>query len=219
MNILIGIAGKPRSGKDTISNRLKEEHGFYSYAFADYLKWVASSYFGFSKEELWGKKTSKSRKFLQELGRFCTDLDPDIFVNKVVEKIKKDYIKCEAEGKPYCAVISDVRREDELKLFDRNSSVFLVYDEIMNSGISMKNAFDKLLLVKVERPLEDILREEPGLAENMKHPVEQLTNTYEKWDYFISNDKDMEFLVSSIDRLVSELKEDSHNDSDKRENV
>jgi len=219
MNILIGVAGKPRSGKDSIGVHLEEHHGFFRYAFADYLKWIAVEYFGFSKEELWGEKTEESRKFLQELGRFCTDIDTNFFVSKVVKKIKVDYEKCKRDGIPFSAVITDVRREDELKLFDRNSTFFLTYDEIMNSGISMKNAFDKIVLVKVERPLEIILQEEPGLEENMKHPVEQLTNNYDKWDYLISNNEGMDVLKSHVDRLVLDLKEDSNNDLNKREVV
>jgi len=213
MNILLGISGKPRSGKDTIANYLKEEHGFYKYSFADYLKWLCVEYFGYSKEDLWDKKTDESRKFLQNLGKLLTDLDTNIFINKTVANIRQDYKKCEAENKPFKAIITDVRREDEALLFDRTGSSFLVYDSVMNSGVSMKNAFDKLLLTKVERPIEDILLEEPGLAENISHAIEQFPDTHTNWDYLISNSGDLVNLLSAVDRMVNELEQGANDDS------
>lgn len=219
MNYLIGVGGSPRSGKDTIAKYLESEHGFHRYAFADYLKWIATEYFGFSKEELWDNKTEESRRFLQNLGAFCTDIDPEMFINKVVSKMKADQKKCAADGVPYLAVVSDVRKKIEMDLFSRNSTAFLVYDTIMNSGVSMKNAFDKIVLVKVERPIELILKEEPGLENTMKHKIEQLANTCDKWDYLISNNEDLTTLKLYVDRLVSDLKEGSDHDSNQRENV
>jgi len=213
MNMLIGIAGKPRNGKDSIAKRLVEKHGFRHYSFADYLKWVSMEYFGFDKEVLWGPKTKESRLFLQQLGKYLTDLDSDILIKKVIEKIKLDYKKSVEENTEFRAVISDVRREEETSLFKRESTAFLVYDDIMNSGVSLKNAFDKLLLLKVERSLGLVLKEEPGIEECMNHPIEQLTNLYDDWDYLISNDKSIEDLNASVDRLVSELEEGSYNDS------
>lgn len=219
MNYLIGVAGEPRSGKDSIAAHLEEEHGFFRYAFADYLKWLMVKYFGFTKDECWDNKTDKSRKFMHNLGEFCTDLDPNFFITKVVDKMKEDYQLCVDKGVDYNAVISDVRKDIEVVLFDRNSTAFLVYDEIMNSGISMKNAFGKIVLVKVERPIEEILKDEPGLEENMKNKIEQLPNTYKNWDYLISNNKDKEYLRTQVDRLVFDIKEETSHDCNQRESV
>ena len=213
MNILLGISGKPRSGKDSIANYLKEEHGFNTYSFADYLKWMCVEYFDYSKEDLWGPKTEESRKFLQALGKLLTDMDSDIFVNKTVDQIRRDYKESETQNKPFRAIIADVRREDEAVLFDRTGSSFLVYDSIMNSGVSLKNAFDKMMLIKVERPIEDILKEEPGLAKNIEHAIEQFPDTHTNWDYLISNSSDVPHLLASVDRMINELEQGANDDS------
>lgn len=211
MNILIGVAGLPDSGKDTVATHLVEEHGFYLYSLEDYLNWIAFSFFNYSKEDLWVNKTEESVKFTSQLASFCNDIDEDFFINKTVEKMREDYHKCADNGEPYCAVISDVSRETELKLFDRNSSAFLVYDKIMNSGISLRNAFNKLLLVKVECP---VLNTDQGMSKTLENPLEHLKD---KWDYLISNTEDLDLLKASVDRLVSELKEETLHDNSQRE--
>lgn len=51
---LIGIAGKARSGKDTIAKHLWAEHEFTRIAFADPLKAAAKSIFGLTDAQTWG---------------------------------------------------------------------------------------------------------------------------------------------------------------------
>jgi len=205
MNILMGISGKPRAGKDSIGDYLHEEHGFYIYAFADYLKWVAYTHFGFDKEELWGRKSKETRKFLQNLGTFLTTIDTYFFVDKVVEKIKNDYKYCMENDLPYKAVITDVRREDELKIFDRASSRFVVWGNISSNGVSLENAFDKLFITLVSRDVEKTLKEEDGLAEAMKHPVEGLPDADIDWDLMIDNNGTIEDLHHKIDSMLADV--------------
>lgn len=54
MRKIIGIAGKARSGKDTIANYLWREYGFTRLAFADPVKLAAQQIFGLSQEQTWG---------------------------------------------------------------------------------------------------------------------------------------------------------------------
>lgn len=219
MNILIGLSGKPRSGKDTVAAYLEETYGFYRYAFADYLKWIAYNYFKMEKDVLWGKKTDESRKFLQRMGKFLTDLDSDFFISNVVEKMRKDYYTCVEQDRPYCAVISDVRRHQELKLFDRSSTAFLLVSTLSDSGVSLTSVFEKILVVKIDRPTEVILKEEPGLSENINHSIESFPDTFKNWDYYIHNTSSLDRLHSSIDLMLYEINGEAFNDTDKRESV
>lgn len=51
---LLGITGKKRSGKDTISDYLVEKYGYIKYAFADPLKMGVKEMFGFNDQQMWG---------------------------------------------------------------------------------------------------------------------------------------------------------------------
>ena len=212
MNVLVGISGSPRSGKDTVADYLVEQHGFHRYALADHLKWLCVEYFGVSREVLWGPKTKESRRLLQELGRLLTDLDTNFFVDKVVEKIKADMERSRDEGLPFRAVISDIRRENELELFDRAGTKFLIPEEILESGVSLKNAFDSIFVVKVDRDISKLLEEEPGLADNINHPVEQLVHTYDKWDYLIPNNGTLDDLYVQVQQMMADVLGEVAND-------
>ena len=54
--MIIGITGKKRSGKDTISDFLVEKYGFVKYGFADPIKDIARIIFGFTENQLFEKE-------------------------------------------------------------------------------------------------------------------------------------------------------------------
>ena len=54
--MIIGISGKKRSGKDTISDYLIQEYKFIKYGFADPIKDIAKIIFGFTEEQLYGNE-------------------------------------------------------------------------------------------------------------------------------------------------------------------
>jgi dephospho-CoA kinase len=54
--IIVAIAGKKGSGKDTVAERLVQCHNFVKYSFADPLKEGCKAMFGFTDEQLWGKE-------------------------------------------------------------------------------------------------------------------------------------------------------------------
>lgn len=54
--MIIGIAGRARSGKDTVAGFLVERHGYVRHAFADALKESARATFGFTDEQLYGDR-------------------------------------------------------------------------------------------------------------------------------------------------------------------
>ncbi len=51
--ILIGISGRKKSGKDTVGIQLSQDHNMYKYAFADMLKELCSVSFGVSAYDLY----------------------------------------------------------------------------------------------------------------------------------------------------------------------
>jgi dephospho-CoA kinase len=91
--MIIGIAGKRRSGKDTISDYLIKEYDFIKYGFADPIKDIGKIIFGFTEEQLYGNKKDiidlrwgiKPRDFFQKFG---TDYGQNIFPEHFPEIFK-----------------------------------------------------------------------------------------------------------------------------------
>jgi len=206
MNILLGLSGKPRSGKDTVASILQTDFGFRVYSFADYLKWLCVKYFDVDKDLLWGKKTKETRRLLQNVGALLTDIDTYFFVKRVVDKIKTDYESYVHHGKPFRAVITDVRREDETKLFTDNDSLFLESYQVSDDVVGLRNMFHVRSLIKIERPLGDPDSLEEGLTDALHHPVEALPDRADiKWNYIIYNDSTLQALRSTVHRMVCDL--------------
>ncbi len=122
--MLIGLAGKKRSGKDATASILVEQYGFRRIAFADVIKRVAEdidpviempgngdttnlSYLLEWNGNDWedAKANSSVRRFLQNLGVAIRNVDPDFWVrNSGLEDIAPD------EN----IVVSDVRFPNEV---------------------------------------------------------------------------------------------------------
>ncbi|PIR43277.1 hypothetical protein COV24_03395 [candidate division WWE3 bacterium CG10_big_fil_rev_8_21_14_0_10_32_10] len=205
MGILIGLVGKPNSGRDTVGNCLKSKYGFYKYSFSDYLKWLVHDYFLIDSSNLWGEKTKKSRWLLQNLGNILTDIDTNIFIDKVESKIKKDYMLCESK-KNFNAVITDVKKSDELKLFDKFGPRFLISHAISDSGVHVKNIFSKISVVLMY-PCKDIITSYDGECSDVdsKHTGEALYNAIQEWDYLLGNRGSLDDLYSNIETMIFEL--------------
>ena len=84
--MIIGIYGKKRHGKDTISNFLCKQYGFVKYGFGDPIKEIARIIFGFTDDQLYGTEKEEidptwnitPRDFFQKFG---TDYAQFIFPN------------------------------------------------------------------------------------------------------------------------------------------
>ena len=61
--MIIGIAGKKGSGKDTAGQYLISKHGFRRYAFGDPVKEVCRLLFGFTDEQLYGTQKEEMTEF------------------------------------------------------------------------------------------------------------------------------------------------------------
>lgn len=119
---LIGIAGKARSGKDTLANTL-EKRGYFRYRFADPMKKFAAKLLGCTASDIeamdygqpqaaFGGKTL--REFLQLLGtEFGRELIwEDIWLYQI--QLEYDYLlSCVDELHIVGVVVPDVRFENE----------------------------------------------------------------------------------------------------------
>lgn len=119
MPMLIGIAGKARSGKDTLANFLHDDHEFTPMAFAGPLKWSATIAFREDIEDFTTQegKTSENeywqmtrRKMLQDFGEaMCQEFGEDFWIKRwfldYAELSETDHI-----------VVTDVRKDIEAEL-------------------------------------------------------------------------------------------------------
>ncbi|WP_369147052.1 hypothetical protein [Streptomyces sp. R44] len=127
----IAIAGRARTGKDTIGRYLVESRGYRRVAFADALKeaalridppvWITNHGDDFERlSEVvgdWGWEKAKEghevRRFLQELGASMRAVDPEIWIRAALKKVD------EANEAGVPCVITDVRYINELDTLRR----------------------------------------------------------------------------------------------------
>lgn len=122
--LVVGIAGRLFSGKDTVANYMVSDHNYTRYAFADALKRLCS--FAIDKEEIgwngqsWGgEKSEKGRKLLQAMGHGAREaLHPDIWIMALDREIKLNA--------PQWVVISDVRYPSEARYIKENLGGLLI---------------------------------------------------------------------------------------------
>lgn len=165
--IVLAIMGKAGSGKDTTAHYLSKllPNKVQRYAFADKLKQIARN-MGWD-----GKKDTKGRKLLQDLGTIGREYAEDIWVDYVIEQILLD--------PPKIAVITDVRYPNEVyrleKFFDKVYTIRVIgrqYDLGVNGQHSSENALDDFL--------EDITIDNSGTKEELQQQVKSLITTY-RW--------------------------------------
>lgn len=82
INLLCGISGKARSGKNTVALPFIQA-GFKCIALADKVKEIARDLFGWD-----GKKDEKGRNLLIAIGMLGRQIDPDVWIKYAMEKIK-----------------------------------------------------------------------------------------------------------------------------------
>ena len=124
--IIIGIIGKNRVGKDTFANLLIHEYDFIKYAFADPIKEVAKTLFGFTHQQLEGNEKEvidpfwgiSPRQFYQVFGTEMMQKDIYKYVSDMEEKVPQrtfwvrkmeHWIQRKIEEGHSRFVISDVR--------------------------------------------------------------------------------------------------------------
>jgi dephospho-CoA kinase len=126
--MIIGFAGKKRSGKDTIANFLVENYGFKRFAFGDAVKEVSRHLFGLNEEQLYGDNKEEiveelgisPREIFQKLGtefgrNYLHELFPSLRVSRgtIWTYHFENFVK---NNKNTNIVISDVRFENEMEV-------------------------------------------------------------------------------------------------------
>jgi hypothetical protein len=135
--MLIGVVGLIGSGKDTVSKRLEQKHGFRRDSFAKSLKDAVSAMFNWDREMLegngdnsrqwreqpdkfWSKKFGKTvtpRWVLQHFGT-------EVMRQHMHDAIWIDSCLSRYDGKP--TVISDTRFQNELKTIKENNGQIIL---------------------------------------------------------------------------------------------
>jgi len=135
--MLIGVVGLIGSGKDTVSKRLEEKHGFRRDSFAKSLKDAVSAMFNWDREMLegngddsrqwreqpdqfWSKKFGKTvtpRWVLQHFGT-------EVMRQHMHDAIWIDSCLSRYDGRP--TVISDTRFQNELKTIKENKGQIIL---------------------------------------------------------------------------------------------
>ena len=135
--MLIGVVGLIGSGKDTVSKRLEQKHGFRRDSFAKSLKDAVSAMFNWDREmlegngddsrqwreqpdEFWSKKFGKPvtpRWVLQHFGT-------EVMRQHMHDAIWIDSCLSRYDGRP--TVISDTRFQNELKTIKENNGQIIL---------------------------------------------------------------------------------------------
>ena len=175
--VIFLIAGKANSGKDTsaefIDNYVKLKGlKVVNLQLSSYIKMYAKKISGWNGEE-----DSKPRSLLQELGTdiIRNKIDNYLFINRIIEDIKVYSYYFDV------ITISDGRMPEELDM--------------------IKNAFDKVYRLRVERPsFKSSLNKE-----ELKHKTETALDNYTNYEYTIINDGSLEDLNNKVKQIVDEV--------------
>jgi len=118
--LIIGITGKKRHGKDTVSDYLVEKYGFKKYVLADILKRALKEMFSLTDDQLWGNKKEVKDKFwnysprelMQIVGTnlIRDQFDKDFFVKSLRKKILEESFER--------VIVSDIRFLNEVKMIE-----------------------------------------------------------------------------------------------------
>lgn len=171
--VIIGIAGLPRSGKDTVAAYLLAKHGGYRYAFADAIVRMLNA--GFETDfdnEYWtehkediipaiGKSPRELRQLLgTEWGRNL--INKDLWVTLALAK----YIK-QGPG----MVIPDVRFQNEAKFVRDRGGVIIHVDG--PHGVMSNTHVSNMPITRISA---DLVIQNTGSLVDLHHKVDELFN-------------------------------------------
>lgn len=169
------IAGKAGSGKNTSANYIKDcyERKNKKVVITEISKYLKS--FAYELLNWDGRRETKPRKFLQEVGSYIRHeaFDEDFLINRLIEDIKvyEKYVDV--------VIVADARLPREIEIFK---------DKYNSIAIKIENAFNDYELQNEEK----------------MHETETALNSYDKFDYVIKNHT-FEELKNDINKLVEEV--------------
>lgn len=197
--MIIGVAGKARSGKDQLAKFIKEEfekkhnRKFYDAAFAFELKNMCKFQFGLSDEQLWGDMKEWAderfprdkwkhlaggtmthwtpREIMQEMGSFYRKIDYGFWVKGLEKFLQYEALKGHKDF-----IITDVRHINEAE-FIKNRKGFLI---------------------RIERDVEN--RDQ---IHGATHESETSLDSYKDFDMYIDNNGDLADLKVSSYNIMN----------------
>ncbi|MGD2330640.1 AAA family ATPase [Bacillus amyloliquefaciens] len=173
----IAVAGKMRSGKDTLAKFFIENDKAYQLAFGDGIKKVANTYFPHIVAQ------GKPRKLYQFIGEEFRKIDPYVWVNYLDQRMKHlGFLHIED------FVVSDVRQMNE-------------YEYLKSKGFTVikVEAADEIRRERIEKS-GDIF--EP---EDFYHHTETAVDEI-PCDYLVTNNDDLNAFYEQINFVYNELR-------------
>ena len=186
--VLIGVAGKQLSGKDTIAEYLVDECGFERKGFSDFIKEMAMLLFDVSNQDL-EVKDERVRKILQDLGQKMREVDAEVWVNQLMAtfdgaKMVRDTGMTQ---KPLRWVVADVRFPNEVEVLQsRGGKVWKVERLNGPEGILMDHITETALDVY---PGFDAVIPNTGTIQDLHDRVHQVLSSDEKFSYVLEPDE------------------------------
>ncbi|MBE6138365.1 MAG: hypothetical protein E7173_01300 [Firmicutes bacterium] len=175
------ISGKARHGKDTIAAIIKD---YYESKDKKVITLQYSSYIKEYAKKIsnWdGSEETKPRELLQQLGTdvIRTHIDSLFFVDAIIKDIKVYSYFFDV------VIVSDIRTPDEIDY--------------------PKNTFNNAFSINVRR-----VNFENGLTdEQKKHYTEIALDNYDKFDYIIMNDGDINNLKNKVETILEGIVHES----------
>lgn len=170
---LIGIAGRPYAGKDTVAHHLVQHYRFVHGAFGDPIKLVTMQLYGLSlaqvttglKDRIDPRWNKTPRELLQHTGRSARQAAPDVWVRHLMANLVHPMLACGQS-----VVISDVREPIEAEAIRKAGGIlWRVHrpdaDQIATrNGMTTASRGDQLEQGLEDLPVEAVLRNDDSLA-------------------------------------------------------
>lgn len=175
--MLICVVGRRRSGKDTFSQYFVDALGYRAVALAEIPKRETSKTYGLPTDMLWWEdnkdrayfadQTKTYRDLLIEYANAQRAVDPDVWVNRLLEEIKPRLARGEN------VVVTDVRFPNEAELLHAAGGILIkierpsvpVFCDLADSGV---DAIDSRLLHRTivnNRGINDLWCDARSVAE------------------------------------------------------
>lgn len=103
----VALFGKIRSGKDTVGKILIKEYGFQRFAFGDGIGEIIDKYF--PEARVYGKP----RKHYQHIGQKLRELNPNVWINYLLQTVWESGRASRVSGDEFNVVITDGRQLNE----------------------------------------------------------------------------------------------------------
>lgn len=205
-HIKIALTGKMRSGKDTVYGILKDEFKTPSLGDKQVTQYTFGSRLKYFAHELFPDELSKGkpRKLYQEFGQLMRQIDPNVWINKVDEKVRRrvKYASYFNKGSDasIVSIITDLRQPNEYK-YCRDNGFHIIRIK----------ASDKTRMARMKADGDNV-----SLGD-LKHETETYVDSYDV-DYEINNDSLSSSSIYNIELQVEKIvadiltKEDGNNE-------